>query len=85
MGLTKQLLAFSRQQVLEAKVLNLNQSVAGMEKMLRRLLGADIELTMLPASGLWNVKADPGQVEQLLMNLHRDLDGRVAAARLERR
>jgi PAS domain S-box-containing protein len=69
MELTKQLLAFSRQQVLEAKVLNLNQSVAGMEKMLRRLLGADIELTMLPASGLWNVKADPGQVEQILMNL----------------
>jgi len=69
MELTKQLLAFSRQQVLEAKVLNLNQSIAGMEKMLRRLLGADIELTMLPASGLWNIKADPGQIEQILMNL----------------
>jgi PAS domain S-box-containing protein len=67
--LTRQLLAFSRQQVLEAKVLDLNQSLAGMEKMLRRLLGADIDLTMLPASGLWNVKADPGQIEQILMNL----------------
>jgi PAS domain S-box-containing protein len=67
--LTKQLLAFSRQQVLEAKVLNLNQSIAGMQKMLRRLLGADIELTMLPASGLWNVRADPGQIEQILLNL----------------
>ena len=66
--LTRQLLAFSRQQVLEAKVLDLNASVAGMEKMLRRLLGADIELTMLHASGLWNVKADPGQIEQIIMN-----------------
>ena len=67
--LTRQLLAFSRRQVLEARVLDLNQAVAGMEKMLRRLLGADIELTILPASGLRNVKADPGQIEQILMNL----------------
>ena len=67
--LTRQLLAFSRQQVLEAKVLDLNQVLAGMEKMLGRLLGADIELTMLHASGLWNVKADPGQIEQIVMNL----------------
>ncbi|HEX7667989.1 MAG TPA: ATP-binding protein, partial [Polyangiaceae bacterium] len=67
--LTRQLLAFSRQQVLEAKVLDLNPSVGGMEKMLRRLLGADIELTMLQAIGLWNVKADPGQIEQIIMNL----------------
>jgi GAF domain-containing protein len=67
--LTKQLLAFSRQQVLEAKVLNVNQSVVGMEKMLRRLLGADIELTTLAANGLWNVSADPGQIEQVSMNL----------------
>jgi two-component system cell cycle sensor histidine kinase/response regulator CckA len=67
--LTRQLLAFSRQQVLDPKVLNLNQSLAGMEKMLRRLLGADIEITILPAVGLGNVKADPGQVEQIIMNL----------------
>ena len=67
--LTKQLLAFSRQQVLETKVLDLNQSMASMEKMLRRLLGADIELTMLPVVGLWSVKGDPGQVEQIVMNL----------------
>ena len=67
--LTRQLLAFSRQQVLEAKVLDLGRSVVGMGTMLRRLLGADIELVVLPASGLWNVKADPGQVEQILMNL----------------
>ncbi len=68
-NLTKQLLAFSRQQVLDARVLDLNQSVAGMETMLRRLLGADIELTMLPASGLWNIKADAGHIEQIVMNL----------------
>ena len=67
--LTKQLLAFSRQQVLEGVVLDLSQSVAGMEKMLQRLLHADIELTTLPAVGLWNVKADPGQIDQILMNL----------------
>jgi signal transduction histidine kinase len=67
--LTRQLLAFSRQQVLEPRVLNLNQSIAGMDKMLGRLLGADIGLTMLPEAGLWNVKADPGQVEQIVMNL----------------
>jgi two-component system, cell cycle sensor histidine kinase and response regulator CckA len=67
--LTKQLLAFSRQQVFETTVLDLNQLVAGTEKMLRRLLGADIALTTLPANGLWNVKADSGQIEQVLMNL----------------
>jgi two-component system, cell cycle sensor histidine kinase and response regulator CckA len=67
--LTRQLLAFSRHQVLESKVLNLNAVIAGMEKMLGRLSGADIELTLLPASGVWNVKADPGQIEQILMNL----------------
>lgn len=67
--LTKQLLAFSRQQVLEAKVLDLSHIVIGMDRMLRRLLGADIELTMLPASTLWTVKADAGQIEQVIMNL----------------
>jgi nitrogen-specific signal transduction histidine kinase/CheY-like chemotaxis protein len=67
--LTRQLLAFSRQQVLEPKVLDLNQTVAGMEKMLRRLLGADIELTTLPSVDLGFVQADPGQVEQIVMNL----------------
>ncbi len=67
--LTRQLLAFSRQQVLQAKVLNLHGSVAGMEKMLRNLLGANIALSILPANALWNVKADPGQIEQIIMNL----------------
>jgi two-component system cell cycle sensor histidine kinase/response regulator CckA len=67
--LTRQLLAFSRQQVLETKVLNLNEVLGGMEKMLGRLLGADIQLTILPALGLHNFKADPGQLEQIIMNL----------------
>jgi signal transduction histidine kinase len=68
-SLTRQLLAFSRQQVLEAKVLNLNQVVRGFESILRRLLGADVELTTLLASNLWNVRADEGQIEQIAMNL----------------
>ena len=68
-GLTRQLLAFSRQQVLDAKVLNVHESVTGVEKMLHRLLGADIELTVLPTNDLWSIKADPGQIEQVLMNL----------------
>ena len=67
--LTRQLLAFSRQQVLAPKVINLNQCLAGIESLLRRLLGADIELTMLPAHALGNVRADPGQIEQIIMNL----------------
>jgi signal transduction histidine kinase len=67
--LTKQLLAFSRQQVLDPKVLDLNQVTAGLERMLRRLLGADVELTLLPASGLWRIRADGGQIEQIMMNL----------------
>jgi signal transduction histidine kinase/CheY-like chemotaxis protein len=67
--LTKQLLAFSRQQVLDARVLDLNQNVAGTEKLLRRLLGAGIDLTMLPATDLWHVKADSGQINQIVMNL----------------
>jgi signal transduction histidine kinase/ActR/RegA family two-component response regulator len=67
--LTRQLLAFSRQQVLDARVLDLNEGVMGVEKMLPRLLGADIEVNSLLASGLWNVKADAGQIEQIVMNL----------------
>jgi PAS domain S-box-containing protein len=67
--LTRQLLAFSRQQVLESRVLDLNETVGGMERMLRRLIGADVELTLLPSTELWKVKADPGQIEQVLMNL----------------
>jgi signal transduction histidine kinase len=67
--LTRQLLAFSRQQVLERKVLSLNRSLAGMEKMLHRLLGADVELTLLMDDDVANVLADPSQIEQIVMNL----------------
>jgi C4-dicarboxylate-specific signal transduction histidine kinase len=67
--LTQQLLAFSRKQVLEPKVFDLNGVVAGMTAMLQRLIGEDIELvtTLYPALG--GVKADPSQIEQVILNL----------------
>jgi PAS domain S-box-containing protein len=68
-ALTQRLLAFSRQQMLQPRVLNLNAVVTGIEKMLRRLLGEDIELVTALASDLSTVKADPGQLEQIIMNL----------------
>jgi two-component system, cell cycle sensor histidine kinase and response regulator CckA len=68
-SLTRQLLAFSRQQVLEPVVLSLNTLVSDMEKMLPRLIGEDIELHLVLDPQLGQVKADPGQIEQVLMNL----------------
>jgi PAS domain S-box-containing protein len=68
-GLTRQLLAFSRKQVLQPRVLNLNAVVANMEKMLRRLIREDIELATVLDPALGRVKADPGQIEQVIMNL----------------
>jgi PAS domain S-box-containing protein len=68
-GLTRQLLAFSRQQVLQPKIVDLNVIVSDVEKMLRRLIGEDIQLTSSLDPGLGSVKADPGQIEQVLMNL----------------
>jgi PAS domain S-box-containing protein len=68
-GLTRQLLAFSRQQVLQPKIVDLNVIVSDVEKMLRRLIGEDIQLTTSLDPGLGSVKADPGQIEQVLMNL----------------
>jgi two-component system cell cycle sensor histidine kinase/response regulator CckA len=68
-SLTRQLLAFSRKQVLEPKVLDLNAVVTDTAKMLRRLLGEDIDLKTVLEPGLGRVKADPGQIEQVLMNL----------------
>jgi two-component system cell cycle sensor histidine kinase/response regulator CckA len=67
--LTRQLLAFTRQQVLEPKILDLNESVSNMAKLLRRLIGEDITLMLCPHPALGRVKLDPGQVEQIIMNL----------------
>jgi two-component system, cell cycle sensor histidine kinase and response regulator CckA len=67
--LTRQLLAFSRQQVLQPKVLDLNVVLSSMEKMLRRLLGEAIELSLLTFARTGAVYADAGQVEQIVMNL----------------
>jgi signal transduction histidine kinase/CheY-like chemotaxis protein len=68
-GLTRQLLAFSRQQVLEPQVLDPNQTVRNMVKMLRVLIGEDIELVTNLSDEIGRVLADPGQVEQVIMNL----------------
>jgi PAS domain S-box-containing protein len=68
-ALTNQLLAFSRKQVLQPKLLNLNSVVSGIESLLRRLIGEDIELLTLLAPDLGTVKADPGQIEQVIVNL----------------
>lgn len=68
-SLTRQLLAFSRKQMLAPKVLDLNAVVTENLKMLTRLIGEDIDLVMVPGSELGAVKADPGQVEQVIMNL----------------
>jgi PAS domain S-box-containing protein len=68
-ALTRQLLAFSRKQVLAPEVLDLNVLVTDTEKMLRRLIGEDIDLVALKAAHLHAVKADPGQIEQILLNL----------------
>jgi two-component system cell cycle sensor histidine kinase/response regulator CckA len=67
--LTRQLLAFGRRQVLEPKVVDLNEVLLRMERMIRRLIGEDVELKILPAEGLDRVNVDPGQVEQVIMNL----------------
>ena len=68
-ALTRQLLAFSRKQVLQPVVLNLNEIATGVEKMLRRILGEDIDYLQVLAPDLGMVRADPGQIEQVFMNL----------------
>lgn len=68
-SLTNQLLAFSRKQVLRPKVLDLNVVLEDVAKMLDRLIGKDIELQVLPAFGLGRIKADPSQMEQVILNL----------------
>jgi PAS domain S-box-containing protein len=68
-GLTRQLLAFSRQQVMQPRVMDVNDVIGGLEKMLHRLIGEDVELTIMLDPGLEAINADPGQLEQVLMNL----------------
>ena len=67
--LTRQLLLFSRQQVVEPKVLDLNEALTAMAKILQRILGEDIELTPVPGANLGRIVADPSNVEQVIMNL----------------
>lgn len=67
--LIRQLLAFSRQQILQPRIVNLNDIVVGMDRLLQRLVGEDVEFMTLTAPGLRRVKVDPGQVEQIIMNL----------------
>ena len=69
LSLTRQLLAFSRKQMLAPKVLDLNAVVTENLKMLTRLIGEDIDLVMIPGTELGPVKADPGQIEQVILNL----------------
>jgi signal transduction histidine kinase len=68
-NLTKQLLAFSRQQAIEPRVLDLNERVRNVRALLRRLVGEDVALTLMLDRGLGTVKADPSHIEQVLMNL----------------
>jgi two-component system, cell cycle sensor histidine kinase and response regulator CckA len=67
--LTRQLLTFSRQQVLEPKIIDLNDVLANMNKMLQRIIGVDVELVLLPDSSLGHVRVHPGSIEQVVMNL----------------
>ncbi len=68
-GITRQLLAFSRKTVLSPRVINLNEIMLNLDSLLRRLIGEDIEVLTVPANDLGSVKADPGQIEQVIMNL----------------
>lgn len=68
-NLTRQLLAFSRMQVLQPEILDLDEAIHGLEKMIRRLIGEDVETVVTGTEGLWPLKADRGQLDQILMNL----------------
>jgi two-component system, cell cycle sensor histidine kinase and response regulator CckA len=67
--ITRQLLAFARKQTIAPRLLSLNATVEGMLTMLRRLIGEDIDLAWMPEAGLWPVKMDPAQIDQILVNL----------------
>jgi CheY-like chemotaxis protein len=68
-NLTRQLLAFARKQVVTPKVLDLNDTVEGMIKMLKRLIGEDIDLVWKPGPVAWSVRMDPAQIDQIMVNL----------------
>jgi signal transduction histidine kinase/FixJ family two-component response regulator len=67
--LTRQLLAFARKQTIAPKVIDINETIEGMLKMLTRLIGENIDFAWIPKHGLWPVKVDPSQVDQMLANL----------------
>ena len=67
--IVRQLLAFSRNQVIEPRVLDLNEQIEGTRLALAPLLGEDIDLRFVPGPGLWKIRADPTQIDQILMNL----------------
>lgn len=67
--ITRQLLAFARKQTVAPKVLNLNTNIGSMIKMLRHLIGEDIDFSWMPGTELWSVKIDPSQIDQILANL----------------
>jgi two-component system cell cycle sensor histidine kinase/response regulator CckA len=68
-AITSQLLAFARKQTISPKILDLNETVEGMLKMIRRLIGEHIDLVWIPKANLWQVKMDPSQMDQILVNL----------------
>ncbi len=68
-ALTQRLLAFSRRQTLDPKPLDVNRLIAGMEDLIRRTIGPDIELEVVGAGGLWTTRVDPSQLENSLLNL----------------
>ncbi|MBU4316653.1 MAG: response regulator [Proteobacteria bacterium] len=68
-AIVRQLLAFARKQTIVPEVMDLNETVEGMLKMLRRLIGEDIDLAWLPETGVWPVRMDPSQIDQILANL----------------
>ncbi len=68
-ALTTQLLAFSRRQVMQLRVIDVNELLRGADRMLRRLIGEDLELTLSLSAGVGNIRADPGRVEQIVFNL----------------
>ena len=87
-NLTRQLLAFARKQIIAPKVLDLNDTVSSMLKLLRRLIGEDIDLAWMPGLELWTVKMDPSQIDQILANLcvnARDAIGGVGKLTIETR